>query len=137
MDTKICTSLEQSKKLMELGIDVNTADMYWLNRFIDLTQTKYVLFVVDRSEKHIDFFNSYAVAVEKGEIIPAWSLTALFGVLPKIGAHEPMLRKLYYISEPTERYICQYSLTDMTSEYDNPVDACYEMIIKLKEKNLL
>ena len=24
---KICTSLEQSKKLIELGIDVNTADM--------------------------------------------------------------------------------------------------------------
>ena len=24
---KICTSLEQSKKLVELGIDVNTADM--------------------------------------------------------------------------------------------------------------
>lgn len=24
---KICTNLEQSKKLIELGIDVNTADM--------------------------------------------------------------------------------------------------------------
>ena len=27
--SKICTSIEQSKKLIELGIDVNTADMYW------------------------------------------------------------------------------------------------------------
>jgi hypothetical protein len=26
---KICTSIEQSKKLLELGIDVNTADMYY------------------------------------------------------------------------------------------------------------
>ena len=26
---KICTSIEQSKKLIELGIDVNTADMYY------------------------------------------------------------------------------------------------------------
>lgn len=26
---KICTSIEQSKKLIELGIDVNTADMFW------------------------------------------------------------------------------------------------------------
>lgn len=25
---KICTSIEQSKKLIEFGIDVNTADMY-------------------------------------------------------------------------------------------------------------
>lgn len=29
MNTKICTSIEQSKKLVELGIDINTADMYW------------------------------------------------------------------------------------------------------------
>jgi len=27
--SKICTSIEQSKKLIELGIDVNTADMYY------------------------------------------------------------------------------------------------------------
>ena len=26
---KICTSQEQSKKLIELGVDVNTADMYY------------------------------------------------------------------------------------------------------------
>ena len=25
----ICTSVEQSQKLIELGIDVNTADMYY------------------------------------------------------------------------------------------------------------
>jgi len=26
---KICTDINQSKKLIELGIDVSTADMYW------------------------------------------------------------------------------------------------------------
>ena len=26
---KICTTIEQSKKLIELGIDINTADMMW------------------------------------------------------------------------------------------------------------
>ena len=26
---KICTSQEQSKKLIELGIDTTTADMFW------------------------------------------------------------------------------------------------------------
>ena len=26
---KICASQEQSKKLIELGVDVNTADMYY------------------------------------------------------------------------------------------------------------
>ena len=127
MDTKICTSIEQSKKLIELGIDARTADMYYFDDHYNLVSLK-----TDFSYENYLLYNR-----TEFDYIPAWSLTALFGVLPKIGAHEPMLRKLYYISEPTERYICQYSLTDMTSEYDNPVDACYEMIIKLKEKNLL
>ena len=26
---KICTTIKQSKKLIELGIDINTADMFW------------------------------------------------------------------------------------------------------------
>ena len=26
---KICTSIDQSKKLIELGLDVKTADMFW------------------------------------------------------------------------------------------------------------
>jgi len=71
------------------------------------------------------------------QIIPCWSLTALLSVLPKIDAEEPMVRKLYYANEPKERYICQYSLTNMTSEYGNPVDACVAMIIKLHEREIL
>ena len=64
-------------------------------------------------------------------------LASLLGVLPKFGAEEPMIRKLYYASEPKERYVCEYGLTDITSEYDNPVDACYEMILKLHELKML
>lgn len=26
---KICTSIERSQKLIEMGIDINTADVYW------------------------------------------------------------------------------------------------------------
>lgn len=70
-------------------------------------------------------------------ITPCWSLSALLSALPKLGAEEPSIQKLYYASNPTERYICQYSLTNMTGEYDNPVDACYEMVLLLKEKNLI
>jgi hypothetical protein len=32
--TKICTSQEQSKKLIELGININTADMLWTYDFM-------------------------------------------------------------------------------------------------------
>lgn len=31
---KICTSIEQSRKLIELGIDINTADMIY-HKYVD------------------------------------------------------------------------------------------------------
>ena len=119
---KSYTDLEQSKKLA-VFLPLESANM-WYWEFPTAPS-----------------YNGYGYPMfHKGEGIrnvPCWSLTALLGLMPKIGAHEPMLRKLYYTSEPTERYICQYSLTDMTSEYDNPIDACYEMVVKLKEQNLI
>lgn len=135
---KICTSLEQSKRLIELGIDVNTADMYWLNRHIDLTETKYELFVVDRSNEYVDFFNSYAVAVDNNEIIHVWSLSALVELMP------------CKIIEEGETYILlithgviQYPMlsTLWPSLYDAKgdtlIDAAVEMIEWLSENNYL
>jgi hypothetical protein len=117
---KSYTDLSQSKKLAEI-LPLESADMYWYLATKDNLKARFN-----------EGYNEY------GDFeLPCWSTAALLRLMPKIGAHEPMLCKLYYISEPTERYICQYSLTDMTSEYDNPIDACYEMILKLKEQNLL
>lgn len=120
---KICTTLEESKKLIELGIDVNTADMYWLNRYIDLTETKYELFVVDRSNERIDFFNSYAVAVEKGEIIPAWSLSALLELIPERIPGTKLVIK----------WDGSYYIEDRDCLFDNAIDAAFEMVCWLKE----
>ena len=80
--SKICTSLEQSKKLIELGIDVNTADMYmvmkWLREIygIDIVieisdpssnDRKYYCVIWDKNNNSyiIDLFNSYEDAVEE------------------------------------------------------------------------
>lgn len=80
--SKICTSLEQSKKLIELGIDVNTADMYmvmkWLLEIygIDIVieisdpsanDRKYYCVIWDKNNNSyiIDLFNSYEDAVEE------------------------------------------------------------------------
>lgn len=38
---KICTSIEQSQKLIEIGIDTNTADMYYDN-ILDIVKFIYV-----------------------------------------------------------------------------------------------
>ena len=127
------TDLEQSKKLAEI-LPLESADMYWLNRHIDLTETKYEVFVVDKSNKYVDFFKSYAVAINNNEIIPCWSLAALLDVLSY-----PQLSKDKLGSEKVEWMVsvypnnCRYD----SCWHDNPVDACYEMIIRLHELNLL
>lgn len=55
--SKICTSIEQSQKLIELGIDINTADMCWQN-------------------------NEFPIGFNDDEAVPAWSLTALLELIP-------------------------------------------------------
>ena len=119
---KSFTDIEQSKKLAEI-LPIESADMYYEPSTGYCTEPSEVRFG-DIKYAH-------------PRSIRCWSFLALFNVLPKIGAEEPMVRKLYYANEPKERYICQYGIANITSEYDNPIDACYEMIIKLNELNLL
>lgn len=121
---KICTDIKQSQKLIELGIDICTADMIW--GYSNMFNMYWTIPVVLNLEEHFSMYK---------EDVPAWSLTALLGLLPKRGAEEPMIRKLYYASEPKERYVCKYSVTDMTCEYDNPIDACFEIVCRLLENN--
>ena len=110
------TDIEQSKRLADI-LPIESADMYWLNRHIDLTETKYELFVVDRSDKHIDFFNSYAVAIDNNEIIPAWSLSALLAQMPcveLVSSNDGHYRAFWH-----EKY---------SKWHSNPVDACTELL---------
>ena len=46
---KICTSIEQSKKLIELGIDIDTADMFWKNGVSDKYIQCFTPFCIHRS----------------------------------------------------------------------------------------
>ena len=115
---KICTTIEQSKKLIELGIDVNTGDMFW----------------ADGERPAV--WNNKDISLDEMDI-PAWSLAALFKLLPKcIEGAEPSLIKTF-----RDDYRIVYDIhgdENITSEdYTNPIDACYEMIIRLKENDLL
>jgi len=125
----IATDIEQSKKLAKI-LPIESADMYWLNRHIDLTETKYEVFIINKSNKYIDFFNSYAVAVDNNEIIPAWSLSALLELIPN-----PDIQKI------NGEWICSsyqdYSNSVKRISCNTSIDACYEMIIKLHEQKLI
>ena len=61
--------------------------------------------------------------------IRAWSLAALLGVIPN-----------YKLNSEHNYHTCTAETNfgkESVGWYDNPIDACYEMILKLHELNLL
>ena len=118
---KSYTDLEQSKKLAKI-LPLESADMHWLNL---------------PSIGDVAINNPYVKDNGATEgILPCWSLAALFSTLPLIDFIRPIL-----IGTPKMLYKCIYKCIyndDLKSHaYDNPIDACYEMILKLNELNLL
>ena len=117
---KICTSLEQSKKLIELGIDIKTADICWSIDIPDLpTLLAYPITDCDNWENKI----------------PAWSLSALLELIPdKIS----ISNESYYLSFTKKSVEFRGPITwdgqkAKSFEMDNTLDAAFEMVCWLKE----
>lgn len=110
----ICTSIEQSQKLIELGIDIDTADMLWTYDFMvnDINGLNVISELLKPEENDI----------------PAWSLTALLKLMPKSMILTP--------NPLSTNYCCRNVEFDMEFYADNPVDAAFEMLVWLKENNL-
>ena len=131
---KICTTIEQSKKLLELGIDINTADMYY-EEVCNLPKAivgNYILHNQCMEDKDYKKLSNPVLSV-------AWSLSALLDVLPKnLDIGRPVLatnyRGYYWVSYFDE-YMKEKKFTSKI--YNNPIDACCEMIIKLNELKIL
>jgi len=125
---KICTDTKQSKKLMEIGIDVNSADMYYHNR----TDIKY------KGALPIEYKHGNPLLSQE---IPAWSLSALVDVLPIFIEFNGDKYYLRFMKEYVEYANDELSIITgrclHTTGNDNLVDACVEMIVKLKEEKLL
>ena len=143
--TKICTTIEQCKKLLDLGIDINTAD---------LTVTNYPL----KDGSRFDFIccklpndTFPSITDGKSEKIPAWSLSALLDLMPanlplypeatEEGVKEGKYRSSDLIAS-TEGYLrkrydglyqYRYDRIKTVGDYDNPIDAAFEMVVWLKE----
>ena len=58
--------------------------------------------------------------------IPCWSLAALLGVLPSAS-----------LDSSDDHYFRMHCKEKFSEWYDNPIDAAFETINKLKENNLL
>ena len=114
---KAYTDLEQSKKLAEI-LHVGSADMF----FICVGDREII-----RVNDNIKGYNNW-------DTYPAWSLAALLNVLPypqlskdKLGGGKVGWMVSVYPDN------CRYD----SCWHENPIDACYEIIIKLHEQQLL
>jgi hypothetical protein len=120
---KSFTDLQQSKKLAEI-LPLESADMIWVLANPDLPMIKAIAYEDSEKSKYY-------------EILPAWSLASLLSVLPILE------RKGYQKAKPRLSYNVAINkwIVDShvytTDAYDNLVDACYEMILKLHELKML
>lgn len=127
---KSYTDIPQSKKLAEI-LPLESADMWYNISMID--------------KFGIDDYNEYPSFEKNTDIdIPCWSLAALYGILPNNKKESTILSRGGWKIEPPEyldNWWCEYEdhehSKDFTVSADNPVDACYEMILRLHELSLL
>ena len=128
---KICTDINQSKQLAKI-LPIESADMFWLVT----------------SEPRLHVLTEPLSNYDRWEHYPAWSLSALLDVLPNNKKESSTLSRGGWKIEPIEyidKWFCEYEdevdedspCKSFSVSADNPVDACYEMIVKLRERNLL
>lgn len=72
-NTQICTTIEQSKRLLELGLDDDTADMFHPAQHIGKDIVRYSDSPMRVQEEHFEIFV---------DDLPAWSLHRLIAMLP-------------------------------------------------------
>ena len=127
------TTIEQSKHLLELGLNLNTADMLWEQH--------------NREEPYV----TIKLWTTKGKsigahILPCWSLGALLEVMPKSITDEYTSKGwlgmclLYYSSW---RWIVYYTNDDVDSpaiheeKGDTLIEAAYNMVCWLIEQGYI
>ena len=112
---KLYTDFEQSKRLAKI-LPPESADMHYIV-VEDEQQPSYIAGLGN-------FFGKY---IGKPSSL-CWSLAALLSLLPRPTLHQTNDGKWYCDITDNRTYFSKH--------YDNPVDACVEMVSKLKELNL-
>jgi len=136
---KSYTDLSQSKKLAEI-FPLESADMYY----------QYILPKSDKIKHNpeignpvnaLKWYNKGYTTSGKEPItldeycIPCWSLTALLGIIQKNTPY-----KMEHFGDKKVKLICVLGDKPwelIIRDFDNEVDACYEMIIHLNELKML
>jgi len=120
--SNIATTIEQSKHLLELGLDPKTADCNWNTTFGDLS-----------------------LCIGKNKLphaVPAWSLSALHEVMPSnIGDYDLYITKHKYVDGGhgyNVEYNRGFTISVLHKETNRDlVTASYEMVCWLLEQGLI
>ncbi len=122
---KAYTDIEQSRKLAEI-LPLESADMHYNNgscRGVDYTE--HFNAELMPYQEALDLMKIHKTNF-MFQVIPCWSLAALLDFHPMI------------VGRDMGMYCCWENHKNLHSKhYNNPVDACYEMILKLHEQKLI
>ena len=118
---KAYTSLEQSKKLAEI-LPLESADCYW--DYDEMQKFHRISWFEDGYNKESQLrFNENNIC--------AWSLAALLSVIPNPSLHKT------FSGWRCDSYNKEGTSCILGESTDNPIDSCYEMILKLHELKML
>lgn len=130
-NTQICTTREQSNRLLALGVKKETADCRWVGyvkdaKGNDIPKKKQVWSTRTSSDEKV-----MSCGFERYEFIPAWSLHRLMALCPSyIGAFDFTLSHGYveYVMwNDCGKYVKR--LMSVNSPFDGMID-CIERLIK-------
>ena len=124
---KSYTDLKQSKKLAGI-LPLESADM------------RYGYSAYDRGYDEIPYPKDFLIknpnysANEYDAELPCWSLASLFDIIPGCEACRMVESNKWEICSWNDS---NFEVQARIEDCDNLIDACYEMIVKLHEQNIL
>lgn len=134
MERQIATTQDQSQRLLRCGVSAESADMFYQTPItVSQKATREDILLVRESDKTL--FDTD---------IPAWSLSALLGLLPKEICDENddsyyfSLAQEYSVSADYRAAYKYYSVDEcdyIGRRSPQPIEACVQLIEWLKENN--
>ena len=108
------TTADQGKKLLELGLNSNTADLYLVGRIRDErgNRKEVVDWKIESLKPYSELEKKGVKGFETYEYLPAWTPLNLFKQLPKtVNGYTLRLEQDYiYYSNPGGQFLCYYPI---------------------------
>ena len=144
---KSYTDIKQSRKLAEF-LPIDSADGFWEyhDKWYSEGDEWEGYEDYPRAKPYLEYTRMENEWKEDKSDVPCWSLAALLSVLP---FHLIVDNQIYAFSmikgfdKNGETYAIKYAIFNttyyyhLTDYYNNPIDACVEMIMKLHENNVV